>query len=201
MAPLEQITIGSKVRDEPGSAPSGIRLPSNSKGGRTTTRFVGPGHLVGADALSYGVHHTSLDVVQPARVCTAFARNIGLALSERPRLGMALARSFTGDLEAIRLRVARSAQCAHDAVLSILRELLAATPEGAWGVLPVSRSDLAEALGLTLETVSRQVQQLRREGLIDVHGRHVRLLPPPPPPAEPREEARPAHELQSAAPA
>ncbi len=151
----------------------------DADGRRTTTRFVGPGHIVGSDALAYGVHHATLDALQPARVCVVLARNIALALVERPRLGMALAQALADDLEAIRIRVARSAQSARDRVLSILRELLATTPPGAWGTLPASRSDLAEALGLTLETVSRQVQQLHREGFIDVHGRHVRLLPEP----------------------
>ena len=167
----------------------------DAEGRRTTTRFVGPGHIVGSDALAYGVHHATLDALQRARVCVVLARNVALALTERPRLGMALAQALADDLEAVRIRVARSAQSAHDRVLSIIRELLATTPPGAWGVLPASRSDLAEALGLTLETVSRQVQQLHREGFIDVHGRHVRLMP------EPRTGATTAHERASAPPA
>ena len=34
--------------------------------------------------------------------------------------------------------------------------------------LPLSREDMAEYLGLTIETVSRQVSKLRKEGLIDL---------------------------------
>lgn len=36
--------------------------------------------------------------------------------------------------------------------------------------LPISRADMADFLGLTLETVSRQVSRLRRDGIISVQG-------------------------------
>lgn len=40
--------------------------------------------------------------------------------------------------------------------------------EGAAFELPLSREDIAEYLGLTIETVSRQMSALRRDGLIDL---------------------------------
>jgi CRP/FNR family transcriptional regulator len=43
-------------------------------------------------------------------------------------------------------------------------------------VLPMTRSDIADYLGLTIETVSRTLTQLKAEGLIDLlHGGKVRL--------------------------
>lgn len=45
--------------------------------------------------------------------------------------------------------------------------------------LPMSRKDIADALGLTIETVSRQLGRLRELGLIETSGRSgVRLLEP-----------------------
>lgn len=44
-------------------------------------------------------------------------------------------------------------------------------------VLPMSRRDIADSLGLTIETVSRQVTELRELGLIETSGRStVKLL-------------------------
>ncbi|OZA93651.1 MAG: hypothetical protein B7X57_04260 [Erythrobacter sp. 34-65-8] len=54
-------------------------------------------------------------------------------------------------------------------------------PEGKGLVLdlPMSRRDIADALGLTIETVSRQLGRLRELGLIETSGRSgVRLLQP-----------------------
>jgi len=41
--------------------------------------------------------------------------------------------------------------------------------------LPLTRSDIGDFLGLTIETVSRQLTRLRRLGAIEVDGRHVRV--------------------------
>ncbi len=42
--------------------------------------------------------------------------------------------------------------------------------------LPLTREDMADCLGLTLETVSRQISALKREGVIALEGnRHVRI--------------------------
>jgi CRP-like cAMP-binding protein len=53
-------------------------------------------------------------------------------------------------------------------------------PAGALALdLPVSRSDLADYLGLTIETVSRSFAHLKKTGLIDFHHAHaVTLLKP-----------------------
>ncbi|MEM1364085.1 MAG: Crp/Fnr family transcriptional regulator, partial [Pseudomonadota bacterium] len=41
--------------------------------------------------------------------------------------------------------------------------------------LPLGRGDIADHIGLTIETVSRQITQLKRKGIIDMQGaRHVR---------------------------
>ncbi len=40
--------------------------------------------------------------------------------------------------------------------------------------LPMNRTDIADYLGLTLETVSRQISALKRDGVIELEGkRHV----------------------------
>ncbi len=43
--------------------------------------------------------------------------------------------------------------------------------------LPLSRQQIADVLGLTIETVSRQMTDMKRQGLIDLVGRRgVRLV-------------------------
>lgn len=44
-------------------------------------------------------------------------------------------------------------------------------------VIPLSRSDIADFLGLTTETVSRQMTRLRREGVIEIENRRLITIP------------------------
>jgi CRP/FNR family transcriptional regulator len=42
--------------------------------------------------------------------------------------------------------------------------------------LPMTRMDLADCLGLTLETVSRSLNQMKRDGLIDLSTPHEVII-------------------------
>ena len=40
----------------------------------------------------------------------------------------------------------------------------------------MTREDIGSYLGIKLETVSRLLSRLHDEGVLDVHGRHIRIL-------------------------
>ncbi|HWS76757.1 MAG TPA: helix-turn-helix domain-containing protein, partial [Thermomonas sp.] len=44
--------------------------------------------------------------------------------------------------------------------------------------LPMSRDEIARYLGLALETVSRGFTRLQDDGVLEVHGRRVRIVDP-----------------------
>ncbi len=43
--------------------------------------------------------------------------------------------------------------------------------------LPMKRADIADFLGLTIETVSRQLTNLRKRGIIDIRDRRIVIIP------------------------
>lgn len=57
---------------------------------------------------------------------------------------------------------------AHERVATFLREWLMTSSNGQTVMLAMTRQDIADYLGLTMETVSRTLSQLEREGVIDI---------------------------------
>jgi CRP-like cAMP-binding protein len=65
---------------------------------------------------------------------------------------------------------------AQERVVSFLLEMADRTPEGHPIELPMSRQDIADHLGLTIETVSRTLRDLEREGAIHLLTPHSVML-------------------------
>jgi CRP/FNR family transcriptional regulator len=63
-------------------------------------------------------------------------------------------------------------KCAEERVVSFLLAVHRKCGEGAEVELLMSRLDMADYLGLTIETVSRTMTSLARRGLIQATGRH-----------------------------
>ena len=61
-------------------------------------------------------------------------------------------------------------------VASFLRDWSAAHPAGSDIALPMTRGEIADYLGLTIETVSRTLSRLRREGVIETRGNHTLVV-------------------------
>ena len=71
-----------------------------------------------------------------------------------------------GELARIQNHILLLVQSAQERVVSFLLEMAGRTPAGRPIELPMSRQDIADYLGLTIETVSRTLTTLDREGAI-----------------------------------
>ncbi len=70
---------------------------------------------------------------------------------------------------------------AHERVCYLLQEILnrGVGPDDTTVELPMTRQDIADYLGLTMETVSRAIRRLRNDGIIEIEGSQtVKLLQP-----------------------
>ncbi len=98
-------------------------------------------------------------------------------LDAHPRLERELLRRTMESLEEARGRMLTLARRnAAEKVAGFLLDIAARVPtqkglDGAQSFdLPISRGEMAEVLGLTIETVSRQVTALKADGIVSLHG-------------------------------
>ena len=145
-------------------------------GRRQIGEFLMPGDLLGFDTL--GTHDFAAEAVTDLEL-RRYPRRMVEALAERQ---FALSRRLR-DVAALNLRIAHTRllmlgrKTASERVASFLLEMATRLPHaGEWMELPMSRGDMADHLGLTIETVCRLLAHLRRDGTIDIGRGSIRIV-------------------------
>ncbi|MFO1056004.1 MAG: cyclic nucleotide-binding domain-containing protein [Dongiaceae bacterium] len=151
-------------------------------GRRQITGFLLPGDFLGI-ALN-DVYAYTAEAVDTVHLCRFPRRRLEALLSEMPSLEHSLLGRAAGEIVLAQdqmLLLGR--KTARERVASFL--LMMAEREGRAGrrtdriELAMTRSDIADFLGLTTETVSRTLSQLKQDGMIGIVGRgRVDLLRP-----------------------
>jgi CRP-like cAMP-binding protein len=157
-----------------------------SDGRRQIFTFVLPGDAIGICRRNEPVALST--TISLTKTVTADASALAEAAFERPEdyRGLATAVSIAGTLDEASLLdhiVRLGRQTAYERMAHLLLELRWRL--GAVGLgddrkfpLPLTQEVLADALGLSIVHVNRTLQQLRREGLLEMRGGFVELLKP-----------------------
>ncbi|MGY0505812.1 cyclic nucleotide-binding domain-containing protein [Luteimonas sp. e5] len=140
-----------------------------------------PGELIGLDALANGEHRCEAVALTATSLCEIPFERLGEIAAGIPGLQQQLMRvigmSVDRDQDHKEILVRRQANERIALFLHGLSERLKAIGRDPLRFrLPMSRIDIANYLGLALETVSRGFTRLEDDGLIDVHGRQLELL-------------------------
>lgn len=143
------------------------RLLDNGR--RQITAFLFAGDFIGIE--SGDTHAASVEALEPTTVCRFRKPAFHALMAECPELEAALLARAGDELAAAREQlVLLGAKTAGARVASFLRSLPGADPmrpaPGGVVRLPMTRGEIADHLGLTLETVSRSLSQLKRTGVI-----------------------------------
>ncbi|MDA8232903.1 MAG: helix-turn-helix domain-containing protein [Magnetospirillum sp.] len=151
-----------------------------SDGRRQIIGFLFAGDMFGL-AFDSGYAYTAETVI-PTQVCRFGYRKLDMLMDELPQLERRIFAKAVRDLAAAQEQMLLlGRKTAKEKVATFLLTLsqraqqrgLPASPVG----LPMSRADIADYLGLTIETVSRTFTQLRRDGAIELPATgHVALL-------------------------
>jgi CRP/FNR family transcriptional regulator, anaerobic regulatory protein len=142
-------------------------------GRRQITGFAGVGHFLGlAVSETYAF---SAEAIEPVRFCRFPRTRLRALLDDYPAMEKRLLEVAANELVAAQeqmlllgRKTARE-RMASFLVMQSRQGLGCRQPRGRFP-LPMTRSDIADYLGLTIETVSRTLTRFRSEGLIEIPG-------------------------------
>ncbi|MGE5510452.1 MAG: helix-turn-helix domain-containing protein [Bacteroidota bacterium] len=151
-----------------------------SDGRRQVMGFAYPGDLIGLGA--EGEHVMNAQAIKPTRVRCLPVASLRQAVARDPMLGFKLYEALAKELAATRdLMLTTGQRSAVERVAGFLLALSRRNDRNGQDPtsfeLPMTRMDIGDFLGLTIETVSRTFTKLKALGLIELpHCNHVRLL-------------------------
>lgn len=150
-------------------------------GREQVTGFYFPGEIVGMDGISNNIHASSAKALETAAICeipfTSLEKLSALMPSLQRHFFQLMSREITEDQQLITLLSKNSAD---ERVASLLlsismrnaRRKLSATQFR----LPMSRVDIGNYLGLTVETVSRVFSRMQKMDLLGVDNKEIEIL-------------------------
>lgn len=150
-------------------------------GDTQVTHFSLPGELLGLDAYSGHTHPSYAEALEDSCVCVLPFNQLEILAQDVPTLQRHIYAIFSeelrGENEILLLLGKRSAETRLAALLINISSRYARRGySSSRFLLSMPRTDIANYLGLTAETVSRLFSRFQKEGLIQVEGRDVKIL-------------------------
>lgn len=153
----------------------------NEDGEEQITGFYLPGEIIGLDSMNADVYSCTAKALERTSVCEIPFDKIEYLASQIPSLQHHFFQLMSKEIqESHQLTMLLSKNTAEERIASLLlslstrfqRRKLSATRFA----LPMSRNDIANYLGLAVETVSRVLTRFQKLSLINLQGREVTLL-------------------------
>ncbi len=153
----------------------------SQEGDEIVSGFYLPGEIIGLDALASGAHPGSAMALEDSRTCEIPLKDFVRMLQDSPRLNSVILNLLSEEMAETRellLIVGRLDARTRVALflLSMSRRLARRSQDPDQFRLTMDRRDIANYLGLTIETVSRTLSAMQRENVIEVRGKLVHIL-------------------------
>lgn len=148
----------------------------NDRGERRIVRLAGRGDLIGQEALLQRPHADDAVACTPVALCRIPASLVNELVLNDHQVQRELMRRWQQALDDSEAWLSDlAAGTARQRMLALLQRLAAHAGPGAFIWLP-RREEMGAMLDMTVETASRQVSQLRREGVLEcISARQTRL--------------------------
>ena len=150
-------------------------LQTQPNGRVVALRLVGPGELVGTEAMIAGRYAFTFEAVSDLQFCSIDPDRLTSRAISNPLLASELHALLTNELQAYRSRLVSLAMLdRRGRVCELLLQIEdGGADEDGWFELPLRQQEIAEYLGSTQETVSRVLGELKRLGWIERKGRRT----------------------------
>ena len=155
----------------------------SSEGDELVTGFHLPGELIGLDAIGKQRYPAFAVALEDSRYCEIPYSDFQKMLDQSRSLNQLMLKLLSADMAEMRdllLVVGRMEARARVAIflLNLSRRLGRRGQDTSRFRLAMDRRDIANYLGLTIETVSRNLSTMQKKGLLSVRGKRVHLLQP-----------------------
>ena len=156
----------------------------NERGEEQITGFYFPGELVGLDGLAESAYTNSAEALETTSVCEIPFHRIEELSSKIPSLQRHLFQLFSREITheqqlLAMLNISRAEERVAALLMSMSLRHQRCHLSASQFRLPMSRSDMGNFLGLTIETVSRVFRRLQEDGILAVHNKEVQILDMP----------------------
>jgi len=153
----------------------------SEEGEEQVTGFYLPGEIVGMDGISTAHHMSSAKTLETSSVCEIPFSRLEELSSKIPSLQHHFFSLMSREIQADReLHMLLSKKSADDRIASLLLSISARQQRRGLSAqrirLPMSRYDIANYLGLAVETVSRIFTRFQQQGMLAVEGREIEIL-------------------------
>jgi CRP/FNR family transcriptional regulator len=155
----------------------------DSQGELQVLGFHLPGEIMGLDAIASGQHRCNAEALMKSSACEVPFGRLEAVAQELPGLQRQLMRVISREVQHDQrhlVMIGRKVALERLAIFlhSLSQRLERMRRDPHLFVLPMSRRDLANYLGLVIETVSRLFSRLAELGVIAVERRTIRILDP-----------------------
>lgn len=157
-----------------------VKLTKSLADGRTQiVRIIGHGELFGFDGLAGEDYNQTALALTDIEVCKLPMKDLERIRATSPEVDKAMMQGWIQGLRAAEnMLLDLGAKKAPERLASFLLKWCKDNQPGQWIDLPLSRSEIAELLGLTVETVSRFLSDWKRKGLIQDTRSTIQLTDP-----------------------
>ncbi|MCK5361140.1 MAG: helix-turn-helix domain-containing protein [Gammaproteobacteria bacterium] len=154
---------------------------STRDGREQITGFHFAGELIGLDAIGNNMHNCNAVALEKTVVCAMSYDDIEGISTQIPSIQHEITRLMSKEIRndeemLMAMGSMRAEQRVACFLFNLYRRLLSGNKETLTVRLPMTREEIGNYLGLSLETVSRRMSSLQDDGIINVNNRLIALL-------------------------